>query len=217
MQLLPQGSLAFALDQLLLTIPDSTALQTIVMITAWRCNILLAGTFWLVFTFITASFFSASVLKVPKGAWFRQAWHLRAAGAQRPLVLLLLCTVSRSSWPVGHFHIRMPLHQPLAALPPFARSPHAGMCPSLSATCSLVLSGILATVTYVWHYGQSKKMAYVKSNRKLIRDMFEEGGCEPGWGGWLGDVGCTGMRVVGLLTLGGCARRGDRLKWLIRR
>ncbi|PSC70116.1 potassium transporter 12 isoform A [Micractinium conductrix] len=99
---------AYGLAVITVMLVDTTLL-TIVMITAWRCNILLAGTFWLVFTFITASFFSASVLKVPKGAWF-----------------------------------------------------------------SLVLSGILATVTYVWHYGQSKKMAYVKSNRKLIRDMFEE-------------------------------------------
>ena len=38
---------------------------------AWEWSLLSAGAFWLFFTFVTGAFFSSTLEKVPKGAWFR--------------------------------------------------------------------------------------------------------------------------------------------------
>jgi KUP system potassium uptake protein len=55
-----------------------TSLLAAVMVLAWGWSLLSAAAFWLPFTVITGAFFSSTLEKVPKGAWFR--WVLRWLG-----------------------------------------------------------------------------------------------------------------------------------------
>lgn len=48
-----------------------TTLFVIVALTAWEWNVMAAGAFWALFTFITGAFLSSNFSKIPKGAWFR--------------------------------------------------------------------------------------------------------------------------------------------------
>ncbi|GAB4815865.1 hypothetical protein N2152v2_002911 [Parachlorella kessleri] len=54
----------------------TTSLISLVMIICWEVHLLLVATFWLVFTFIEAAFWSSNIVKVPEGAWFTLALSL---------------------------------------------------------------------------------------------------------------------------------------------
>ncbi|KAI3432754.1 hypothetical protein D9Q98_004295 [Chlorella vulgaris] len=85
-----------------------TSLLAAVMVLAWGWSLLSAAAFWLPFTVITGAFFSSTLEKVPKGAWF-----------------------------------------------------------------SLVLSGILAALTFLWHWGQSMKLQHVRRRRLLLSSVLQ--------------------------------------------
>ena len=66
-----------------------TSLLAILMTAGWEWHPAAVSAFWLLFTAITGAYLSSNLLKVPKGAWFRQVcpceqllqWHFAAAAA----------------------------------------------------------------------------------------------------------------------------------------
>lgn len=43
----------------------------------------------------------------------------------------------------------------------------------LLSSCSLVLSGILAALTFLWHWGQSMKLQHVRRRRLLLSSVLQ--------------------------------------------
>lgn len=82
----------------------TTFLVSLLMIVGWAWHPLAVGTFWLIWTFIEAAYFSSNLEKVPKGAWFT----LGLAA-----ILLALCYIWQWSQELKLQYVRdhaVPLH-----------------------------------------------------------------------------------------------------------
>lgn len=55
---------------------------------------------------------------------------------------------------------------------------------------------LLSCVTYLWHWGQHKKLRYIRDNKILLRDLYEVDPAGPGKAGesGTGALGGKGMR-----------------------
>ncbi len=78
----------------------------------------------------------------------------------------------------------------------------------LGSPCSLVLAFILSCITYLWHWGQKKKLQYIRDNKILLRDLYE---VDPAGPTKAGDGGAGVRGRAGRAPL--CCRL-ERISWI---
>ena len=86
-----------------------TSLLAILMLAGWEWHPAAVAAFWLVFTTITGTYLSSNLLKVPKGAWFRQVCPCTATAAAAAAAAHAQGALRRSpTWTRGGLTCRCP-------------------------------------------------------------------------------------------------------------